>query len=493
MINQIASSIKRSRIVVIVQNKEFLRNYIESESFLTISENHNLSLIMSPDLMLDDEIKNIFDKIHLFSFAKYPNSFNYIFFADMIRYRNRHLSKSFKFRDRRVYPFFYFAFKGLLKNRIGADLHLRCILLNLFTVVIKHNFWIDLKNLCAKYTLKYLKRLLSFLPFLILARMFMKVDKSNNKALENLLTDLSPDVVLYPTNAIEPLAFDLINICKKLKITSFYLIDNWDNLTSKTLFWKKPDYIGVWGYQTALHAVQVQHFCAKQIFIIGSARFSNYKKIALSASRKEIPDKYILFVGTVLYFNETAALKKLDVEIENNPEIYSGFKVIYRPHPESNQAFSFREKDFKHIILDPQIQNVLLGGRYHSLGDLTLDYYPSLLGNTKFVVGGLTSMLLEASIFGKSYLALVYPEKKNVTSPELVWKNYLHFEGIERLPNLHFCFDLLNLDLVFRKLFIYHETVEARLSTDYFVLEDVKNYNIRLNDSLSAIILEREL
>ncbi len=493
MINQIASSIKRSRILVIVQNKEFLRNYLESESFLTISQNHNLSIIMSADLIIDDEFKKIFDKIHLFSFSKYPNSFNYSFFADIIRYRSRHLSKSFKFRDRRVYPFFYFAFKGLLKNLIGADLNLRCILRDLFTVVIKRNFWIDLKNLCAKYTLKYLKRLLSFLPFLILARMFMKVDKSNNKTLENLLTDLAPDIVLYPTNAMEPLAFDLINICKKLKIISFYLIDNWDNLTSKTIFWKKPDYIGVWGYQTALHAVQVQHFYAKQIFIIGSARFSNYKKNALAASRIGIPDKYILFVGTVLYFNETAALKILDVEIENNPKIYSGFKVIYRPHPESNQAFSFREEDFKHIILDPQIQSVLLGGQYHSLGDLTLDYYPSLLGNTKFVVGGLTSMLLEASIFGKNYLALVYPETKNATSPELVWKNYLHFEGIERLPNLHFCFDILNLGAVFRELFINNKAVENRLTTDYFVLEDVNDYHVRLNDSLSAIILEKKL
>ena len=41
-----------------------------------------------------------------------------------------------------------------------------------------------------------------------------------------------------------------------------------------------------------------------------------------------------------------------------------------------------------------------------------LKYYPKLLNDCLFAMGGLTTMLIEASIFDKIYLAIGFDDKK---------------------------------------------------------------------------------
>ena len=48
---------------------------------------------------------------------------------------------------------------------------------------------------------------------------------------------------------MEKVDFDLVRICENSKTKTYFIIDNWDNLSSKTVFIKKPDFIGVWGKQ----------------------------------------------------------------------------------------------------------------------------------------------------------------------------------------------------------------------------------------------------
>ena len=67
-----------------------------------------------------------------------------------------------------------------------------------------------------------------------------------NKNISKYVKKLKPDLVVYPTNAFEPL-FQKYQLFVKNKYKSYFLIDNWDNLSSKSILINQPDYISVWG------------------------------------------------------------------------------------------------------------------------------------------------------------------------------------------------------------------------------------------------------
>ena len=75
---------------------------------------------------------------------------------------------------------------------------------------------------------------------------------------------------------MEPEFIKLVKISKFLKSKILFLVDNWDNISSKTIFIEKPDAISVWGDQTVKHANLIQKINKKKIFKLGSPKFDNY-------------------------------------------------------------------------------------------------------------------------------------------------------------------------------------------------------------------------
>ena len=122
---------------------------------------------------------------------------------------------------------------------------------------------------------------------------------------------------------------------------------------------------------------------------------------------------YILFVGTALEFGEYEALYALDKAITEVPEL-EGAKIVYRPHPWRQSNNNSMIDDLKNIIIDPQLEKAFLD-RYKRFQP-PLDYYPALLKNALFVCGGLTTMLMEALIFRKPFLAFVWNDKRYFTN-----------------------------------------------------------------------------
>lgn len=90
------------------------------------------------------------------------------------------------------------------------------------------------------------------------------------------------------------LCYEIINIALSLNVPSYFLIDNWDNLSSKALYMKLPDYMGVWGQQTKLHAISIQKMSEENVHVLGSARFCPYERN--SATHSEGNERnFILF------------------------------------------------------------------------------------------------------------------------------------------------------------------------------------------------------
>ena len=100
----------------------------------------------------------------------------------------------------------------------------------------------------------------------------------------------------------------------------------------------------------------------------------------------------------------------LDNVLEKNKKIFLNTKIIYRYHPFRQRRNKFNLK-WKNIIIDPQlVENSKLKGRNWP----NLEYYPSLIKNCQFVVGGFTTMLLETTIFYKKFIAIGYDDGKSL-------------------------------------------------------------------------------
>lgn len=320
-----------------------------------------------------------------------------------------------------------------------------------------------------------------------------------NKYLEELIERIKPDIILFPSSAYNPISNDIIEIGAKKKIKTVFLIDNWDNLSSKTVFLKKPDFITVWGRQSLEHAVKIHGFKEKQVIMIGTPRFDIYYRTLNNLPRSPAKGKYVLFTGAALEMDETGALKELDEEIEQNRDIYGDLKIIYRPHPWRHGKNDFNESDFKHVELDIQMKDHYsrLKQSEHSNRSRkvwyfqpNIEYYPEILGNALFIVSPLTTMALEALIMEKKVLLIVYDDGKNFTTPKNVFKYYEHFRGIEKLKGFVFCKEKSSLKRQFREEYVSmsrngFNPVKSDLS--YFLFNDNRKYKQRLFDAIEYI------
>ena len=86
-------------------------------------------------------------------------------------------------------------------------------------------------------------------------------------------------------------------------------------------------------------------------------------------------------------------LKKLD-EIFND-KIFKNLKIIYRPHPWRKDNNIENMKNYKNIILDPQLKKNYLKKKFDSSVQPDLNYYPKLISNAEFIISAPTTMVIE--------------------------------------------------------------------------------------------------
>ena len=196
--------------------------------------------------------------------------------------------------------------------------------------------------------------------------------------------------------------------------------------------------------------------------------------------------KYVLFVGTFLEFNEYECLKILNDEIVANYDIYGDLKILYRPHPFAPKSVAMKTQNLCNVELDQEIIDYK-----ESQTSLAMDFERTLniQKDSRFVVGGLTSMLIESSILGKNFLALVHKEKGNVTSPDIVRSSYEHFSGIESLPNIFFVNDLGFLANKFKEMFYRRDLPQPEIDRELSFFYDLRplTFPERLDDLLDRL------
>jgi len=479
---------RKSKIVFIVIYPQFIEYYFNKSVLDKLLNIYEVQILLPEKLrsFVPDKYINFCYFLNIASFNHNQKKLHFIF--ELSAWKNRKRSISFKFRETRTsQPY----------NLINVKKYLALLFINGLSnnslQEVKKEFFktrneqFDFQNvgifkkivpevLKGLYILvrRFLIRVLASYPIFTVCKYFALKIISTPPELNKFFSENTYDLVVYVSSGFEPIAYHVPKILNTLKRPSLMVADNWDNLSSKTSMWELPSHVATWGTQSSEHAVRIQGFKPEQVSNIGTARFSGYRTTSSDKLKSHFSFDYVLFVGTILDFNEYSCLKIISKEILSNPDIYGDLRIVYRPHPFAQNRNSARHfQDFDNVLLDPQIKQLIKNNFSRIYPEI--DYLPSLIFNSQFVIGGMTSFIIDASIFGKKYIGLIHKEKYNLTSPETVYINYEHFKGIDVLPNLFLCDDLDFLRLIIRSVWrkpnLAQDQIDSKLGYFYNISE----------------------
>lgn len=431
------------KILLIISNNYFYNNYLSDDILEELKKLSSIKIISNQELV-NDKKKLVTDFIK----ENYLNKKIHYLIATISMYLNEKKSKSFKYRiETRYFPqkIKYFNFKSVAKYIIKL---LSFILLK---IISKSEF-------IAKSIIEFLKFFLTI-----------------NDQLKYIILKEKPDLILMPTNGFFSFELDMEYTLHKLNQKYISLIDNWDNLTTKTILTYKANHYGVWGDQNRIHAKEIQNIEIDNTTSIGTPRYEVYKKKVI---KKLFDFKYILFTGSSNQFDEFKILKKMNHILQRSKDI----KLVYRPHPwrESDEFPDL--KSLNNIILDPQMEKFYKQKKNDFNFTFTpeLDYYPDLVGGAEFVMGGPTSMMIEAQLIKKKYIVFAHEEENKKYSPKKWLNAYIHFSELFLLKNLIIINNLNELDKKIDVLIDQGTNFEKDSFLNYFIIFDEENYSKKL-------------
>ena len=438
--------------LILITDDEYIRNYLDSAAFSAI-EDQNTFYLAAERLTHRAALlskKNFLGFIADVSWRR--NLCLDLLYIQMVRHRNR--SRTFGFRLRR--------FRKILQ-------------------------W------------KYKLLGLPIMEGMATAFIFKKLGV--HQQMKKILEWIKPELIIVPSAVTAPLGIDALILAQQKGIKTLFLIDGWDNLSSKSVFPILPDYLAVWGKQSVEHGFKIHGISKDRTFTIGTPRFDHYFTAEPRDLKSPYSFSYVLFAGNSLPFDEISALKIIDQEIEAMG--VKDFKVVYRPHPwrQKRSCFDvFKEEDYRHVVIDVPVKEAYQHRQKEGNPEFKsylppLEYYPALLNSALFVISPLSTMMVEAAIFNTPVLAICYDDGYHLTSPHNAYKYYEHFAGIENVHGFTLCREKNDLGFCFRKMVEGYtaQKKDPRIKEGirYFLHFDENTYNQRLKSVCDRIAGQR--
>ena len=203
------------------------------------------------------------------------------------------------------------------------------------------------------------------------------------------------DIVALPFAGHISYEFSLmVWLCKKMKIKTLAIQENWDNVSSKTFITEEPDFFGVWGEQSKSHLIEIHELHQTRIRILGSPRFEPYfigkiqDPIAASSefgNTNLVGRRYVLLAGTGDGIDDEMLI---DASYSACLGIKPNVNLIYRPHPFTRYQHNFRELKSKYPLL------------IFDEGDeaRTFGHHIPLVQNASIIISHLSTLVLEGLI-----------------------------------------------------------------------------------------------
>jgi hypothetical protein len=326
-----------------------------------------------------------------------------------------------------------------------------------------------------------------------------------NPSLERVIGDERPALVLLPLTGVEATGYELIRLSRDHGFRTLFLVNGWDNLSSKAVFAELPDYLGVWGQQALEDAMAIHGLPSHRGFLLGCARYETYFE-QRDPGPSPFPFPYAVFAGATTACDELTPLRRIDDELQR---IGAGaFRVVYRPHPWREKRIAddlFEPRRFRHTVLDPQVEEAYFANKRSGDESVSskamprLDYYRHLLEHAAFVVSPLSSMTLEAALFNVPAIVLTHDDGIHPLPCSLIAR-FRHFDGARNVQGWHFVDRLDQLAPTLRQVWEltrndspskrYFAPYLARAMAPYLFM-DARSYGGRLLDAVDTI-LERE-
>tara|TARA_B110000211_G_scaffold232440_1_gene296176 strand:+ start:153 stop:1571 length:1419 start_codon:yes stop_codon:yes gene_type:complete len=465
-----------NRILVAITADNYVRNYLRTEAFSVVCEKNHVDLIADESLALSQEVEGHPQFAGFYRTNSTLDRRHHLVFS-IIMWRNRKKSPTFTYRWMRNSGW------DNVSAEQGAGKKIRAFLK-----------WLPgafANPLGIRILLLGNPLIFPLAKFLLLNRLPI------NESLASAVKTNDYDLLVFPSAAFDSVSVDLTRLGKSEKITTLCLVDNWDNLTSKTSFWAKPDYLGVWGEQAIEQAHRIHGFSIDQVRAVGTPRFDSYFSERDQPGLHPIyPFHYLLFVGSAMPFDEIGALHTLERAVEGLAPVFNKLTIVYRPHPWQQKRRSpsgFREEDFSRTVLDRQIAEAYAEGirpeRTETRFQPKLDYYPRLFQGASVVIGPLTTMLFEGALALKPVIGLAYSDGHHANTSR---RYFSHFDGVEKIPGFLLCEDKNGLqDMISESLL--REPIDAQLSdqaTRYFLHRSPSGYPEELGSLVSSIQTE---
>ena len=315
--------------------------------------------------------------------------------------------------------------------------------------------------------------------------------------LEELLRRQKPDVVVYPTILSGHFTNDLVLSCRRLALPTVFIMNSWDNASSKAMAIAFPDRLLVWGEHSKDLAHNYMGMPRSQIISVGAAQFEVYRQTvtqSMTALRGEfgVPrdKKIILYAGNGGGVRETVYLRMLEQTVA---EELQDWHIVYRPHPWrgslGEQEEDFFSIDWKHISMDPSMADFYRRRIYSDDRSMFLADYTQmrrLLELASAVISPLSTVLLEAVLNGRPAL-MFYPTTDQSDDHNLA---LVHFRDFIDKTSVLVCQDSADFC---PKLRILNDQLQntnlgktLRAQSRYFVAEDQRTYGARLCEAIDA-------
>jgi hypothetical protein len=290
--------------------------------------------------------------------------------------------------------------------------------------------------------------------------------------LENYFKIFQPDIVIHPTVLDGIYCNDLTLLSKKFNYKTIFIINSWDNPSSKNVLVNPPDTLLVWGEQTRTDAKNYMNIADDSIIKFGANQFEglkNIKRTSLNVKNHNIIKSKVLFAGSNIDVDEFTCLKNLNHSISKKN---SSIQILYRPHPWASSTKENIEKikitKLKNISIDKSLDKYYKDldnpKTLFSLPDQK-HAYKALVENN-ITISPLSTLIIETIISGRVAIAYVPNESENKYIKDVFIKHF-HFQ------------DMINNIIVCKNHIEILENIEK--------LQDLKVYKINLDKQQNLI------
>ena len=257
------------------------------------------------------------------------------------------------------------------------------------------------------------------------------------RALDDLLDQEQPDVIIHPSILAGVFINDLVAASQLRSIPLVVIMNSWDNPSTKRAMTGHPQWLLVWGPQTQAHAIKFMGMPPERVISFGAAQFDLYRKPP-RIDRKEFCHRHdidpsariLLYAGSSKGTDEFSHLCTLDEAITHGE--LDNTVVVYRPHPwgDGGKGGSrILDHPWRNVRIEQTMRGYLERVKAGSPGITTPDYRDThdLLSSVDALVSPLSTIIIEGALHGKPVMCFLPDEEEKDGHYSLVLP-MTHFE-----------------------------------------------------------------